>query len=220
MSNAPHAPHAVTAIVLAAGRSQRMGRPKLLLPWGDTTILGQTLRQLQQAPVTETVVVVGYYAAATTAIALAHHGRALFNPHYAAGDMLSSLQLGMRQLAATVEAALVVLADQPLLAPETVAALLAAWAAGRGRLIAPVYAGQAGHPVLIGRQHFAALLELPAGGRPRDLFRQYPQAVYHLPVDTPTILLDIDTPEAYTRWRPPPAHGESRNNLLSDSGSL
>ncbi len=198
----------LAAVVLAAGRSQRMGQPKLLLPWGDTTVLGQTLRQLKQAAVREIVVVVGHQARATTAIALAAGCRPVFNPHYAAGEMLSSLQTGIRQLAAGVEGALVALADQPLLQQETVAALLEAWVAGRGSLIAPEYDGQTGHPVVIGRQHFAALLALPASGRPRDLFQHHPQAVYRLPVDTPSILIDLDTPEAYARWRPAPRRGE------------
>ncbi len=196
----------VTAVVLAAGRGERMGLPagqcKQLLPWGDTTILGQTIRQVQGSAVQEVLVITGYLAAAVAAEARVHGAAVLHNPDYEQGEMISSLQTAVRRLPETTAAILVVLGDQPLVPPEVMDRLLEAFWAGRGSLVAPGYRGRRGNPVVIGRQHFAALLALPPEAAPRDLLAARPDALHILAVDTPAVLLDLDRPEAYERHRP------------------
>jgi molybdenum cofactor cytidylyltransferase len=86
--------------------------------------------------------------------------------------------------------------------PETVDLLLAAYWQGQGELIAPFFEGRRGNPVLISRSYFDELLELPPGGAPRDLLREYAAEVVHVPVETDTILRDLDDPDEYDRWRP------------------
>jgi probable selenium-dependent hydroxylase accessory protein YqeC len=197
----------VTAVVLAAGESRRMGRTKQLLPWGDATVLGQTLRNVQGSAVHDLVVVTGHEAQKVAAVATAAGVQTVYNPAYAAGEMLSSLQTAVRRLPANRAAVLVVLADQPLIDPDTIDRILLAYWQGKGQLVAPVYRGQRGNPVLIDRAYFGALLALPRGAAPRDLLRQYETRLHLVEVPADTILHDLDSPEDYTHWR-----GEEENN--------
>jgi molybdenum cofactor cytidylyltransferase len=197
----------VTAVVLAAGEARRMGRTKQLLPWGDTTVLGQTLRNLQQSAVHDIVVVTGHEAEKVAAVSAAAGVASVHNPSFALGEMLSSLQVAVRQLAPGRAAVLVVLADQPLIGPETIDRILHAYWQGKGHLVAPVHRGRRGNPVLIDRAFFAALLALPPGAAPRDLLRQYRRQLHLVEVASDNILRDLDLPADYERW-----HGEEGNN--------
>lgn len=196
----------IVAIVLAAGQGWRMGpdhqQLKLLLPWGDTTILGQTLRHLQRSSLDHILVVTGYEAAAVAAIAAVHQLPTIHNPDYATGEMLSSLQVGLRQVADTCAALLVVLADQPLVTPAIIDQLLAAYRQGPAGIVAPVYQGRRGNPVLFDRRYFAELLALPAGAAPRDLLQKHPADIQLVAVGSDAIFADIDRPEDYERLRP------------------
>ena len=192
----------VTAVVLAAGESRRMGQTKQLLPWGDMTVLGQTLANLAQSLVHDSLVVTGHERQAVAAIAAAQGVPTRHNPDYAAGEMLSSLQVAVRELPANRSAVLVMLADQPTVGSETVDRLLAAYWQGRGRLVAPLHHGRRGNPVIIDRDFFPELLALPPVAAPRTLLRRHPDDLYLLAVDDPAVLKDLDNPDDYRRWRP------------------
>lgn len=192
----------VVAIVLAAGESKRMGRLKQTLPWGNTTILGQTLRNLKQSTVHDILVVSGHEAERVERIAAAEGCQVLFNPQYAAGEMLSSLKTGVAHLPDNIAAVLVMLADQPMLEPEIINQLSSTFWQGRGELIAPSYEGQRGNPVLIGRTYFEELLTLPPDVAPRELLFRHPQELVLVPVNSDSVLKDLDRPEDFERWRP------------------
>ena len=192
----------VTVVVLAAGESARMGQAKQLLRWGDTTILGQVLENLQASAVFETIVVSGHERQRVTEIAVEASVRTVHNPDYEAGEMLSSLQVAVDQLPPNREAVLVMLADQPLVGPESINRLLEAYWQGGAELIAPTYQGQRGNPVLIGRRYFPELLALPRGDAPRTLLQAHAGALQTVPVESPGILQDMDTPGQYERRRP------------------
>lgn len=192
----------ITAVILAAGQGRRFGQTKQLMPWGETTILGATIAQVQQSLVDDILVVTGHDAAAVTLIALAHHIPTAHNPHYEAGEILSSLKTGIQTLPETVAAALVILADQPFISPVVINQLITRFQAGAGQLIAPTYQGQRGNPVLIGRPFFAELLALPPQAVPRTLLQRHPDKLVLVAVDTEAILLDIDRVEEYERLRP------------------
>lgn len=192
----------VTALILAAGESRRMGAPKLLLPWGDTTVLGHTLRQVHQSRVDDMLLISGHRAQEIAAVAEALGVDVVHNPAYAEGEMLSSVQVGLRHVPEATAAILVVLADQPLVGPPIIDQLLSAFAAGKGDLIAPTYQGLRGNPVLIGRRYFDELLALPRGDAPRTLLRRHRDHLHLVPVESATILQDLDRPEDYERHRP------------------
>ncbi len=191
----------VTAVILAAGRASRMGRPKQLLPWGETTVLGQTIRNLKKTAVHDILVISGYEANKVETIALQEGVNALRNTEYVSGEMISSLQTAARQLPTWVTAVLVCLADQPMVPPAVVNQLLFAYWQGKGNLIAPEFAGRRGNPVLIGREHFAELLSLTPDEAPRTLLQRHPADLHLVPVATETVLHDLDSPEDYERWR-------------------
>ncbi|MCB9445865.1 MAG: putative selenium-dependent hydroxylase accessory protein YqeC [Ardenticatenaceae bacterium] len=192
----------VTAVILAAGQSKRMGQTKQLLPWGETTVLGQVLRNVQATAVHHTLVVTGHEAEKVEQIAAQAGAETVFNPNYASGEMLSSLQTAVRHLPDNIAAVLVVLADQPMVEAGTIDQLLEAYWQQKGGLIAPVFQGQRGNPVLIDRAYFAELLDLPAGAAPRHLLRRHEADLYFVSMDNDSVLCDLDHPGEYERWRP------------------
>jgi molybdenum cofactor cytidylyltransferase len=198
----------VTAVILAAGQSTRMGANKLLLPWGTpwgaSTVLVQTVQNALASDASAVLVVTGHEAEAVTAVAQAAGAATLHNPAVAqGGEMITSLQAALRQLPEEVTAVLVMLGDQPTVAPDTLNRLLHAYYQGAGDLIAPAYQGQRGNPALIGRRYFAELLALPPAAAPRDVLRRHAHALHLVETDTPTILQDLDSPDDYQRWQRP-----------------
>ncbi len=189
----------VAALVLAAGKSSRMGQSKVLLPWGRETVLEAIIRQLYMARVEHIVVVTGHEADRVASIAERYGVSIVHNPDYESGEMLSSLQAGLRALDARYDGALVVLGDQPQLQSYVVARLIETYASSDKGIIIPSYEMRRGHPVLFGRRHWRSLLELPAGSAPRDLVNINADDIAYVNVITDSILQDIDTPEDYQR---------------------
>lgn len=192
----------VTAVVLAAGESKRMESAKQLLPWGRTTVLGQTLDNLKQSGVTDIVVVSGHEREAIEAVADRHGVASIYNSRYADGEMLSSLQAAVSRFPDNIEAILVMLADQPMVRAQTIDQLLGAFWTCTGELIAPIFKGERGNPVLIGRQFFPELLALPKGSAPRDLVKRHKDKLNLVEVDTDSVLQDLDRPDQYEWLRP------------------
>ncbi len=192
----------IAAIVLAAGLSTRMGRPKMLLPWKSTTVIGQVVATLARAGLDEIVVVTGAQREAVDAAAKRESidfMRTVFNPHYAEDDMLVSLQVGIAALDDRVKAMLVALGDQPQIEVEVVQDLVAAYRNEGHALIVPSYQMRRGHPWVVDRSLWPALLNAPPGSTMRDFLRAHCQQIVYLPVQSACILMDLDTPQDYTR---------------------
>ncbi|HRN68214.1 MAG TPA: selenium cofactor biosynthesis protein YqeC [Promineifilum sp.] len=189
----------VAAVVLAAGESRRMGANKLLLPWGDATVLERTLSHVAASGVSSILAVVGHQRELTEPLA-GRYGPIIYNGDYTDG-MLSSVKAAVRAFPPTVEAALIMLGDQPLVGPDIIDALLGAYAANPHGLIAPVHHGRRGNPVIIDRRHFAELLALPAESAPRALLQRHPDDLLLVEVGSDAILHDLDRPEDYERLR-------------------
>jgi molybdenum cofactor cytidylyltransferase len=179
-----------------------MGRPKQLLPWGDTTVLGRTIDNLQRSRVNEVVVVSGYRAQEVERISAQLGVQTFFNELYESGGMISSVQTALRLLPENREAILVMLADQPMVETKTIDRLVRAWSEDKGELVAPVIKGRRGNPVLIGRRYFDELLSLPLGSAPRDLINRHGEQLKLIEAETDSILRDLDEIEDYERWRP------------------
>ncbi len=206
----------VTAVVLAAGESRRMGTNKLLLPWGETTVLGRTLANVGAAAVHDVLLVTGHERERVEAMIAraweATHADevgsvsggqlpTLFNHDYANG-MLTSVQAAVRALPASADAILVMLGDQPMVTADTIDRLLYAYAATPAGLVAPYCGGRRGNPVLIDRRYFDELLALPADAAPRVLLARHTDDLLAVEVEDEAVLIDLDRPEEYERRRP------------------
>jgi len=193
------APRRLAGVVLAAGNSRRMGCPKLLLPWGDDTVLGHTLANAMAGGITLLTVVCGAEAGAVSAQVEAKGLPWLFNASYAQGQS-SSLQCGLKTVPEGC-GVMFILGDMPCTSPHSYAALAAAYANSRALIVAPVNAaGQRGNPTLWAPELFAELSSLTGDMGARALLDQHRQETLLIPLEEAGLYLDIDTPEDYKRY--------------------
>jgi molybdenum cofactor cytidylyltransferase len=186
----------VSGLVLAAGRSTRMGGLKQLLPFGDRTVVERVVSTLLTCPLHEVVVVIGHRAGEVRTVLAAYPVRIVVNPA-PEGDMLSSVQCGVRAIPAD-RAILIALGDQPLLSSGVVDRLINAYHRA-GDIAVPVYEGKRGHPMLVGPAFREELLALSGPGGVKQMRDRHPEAVREVPVDTDTILFDLDYTHDYQR---------------------
>jgi molybdenum cofactor cytidylyltransferase len=186
------------AVVPAAGLSRRMGREKVLLPFGRSTMLGTVLAKLGAAGVERVVVVVRPDLAGAAEVARAAGAGVVENPH-PEGEMIASIQLGLAALLAGPEAFFVWPADHPAVLVSTLERLAAR--ASREAAVLPVTNGRRGHPALVGTGLSAAIAAIPERDGLRRLWRDRADVVEELMVDDPGILENLDDPDAYERAR-------------------
>ncbi len=197
----------ISAIILAAGQSKRMGRPKMLLPWGEITVLGQVISTYQAAGVGDVLVITGGAREQVTEIAARHGARSIFNEQFANGEMLSSLQCGLQLLSKEepgAQAALIGLGDQPQVQAGCIRQICETFQAQEARLIVPSFQKRRGHPWLVERSLWTELLELQPPQSPRDFLNRHAAEIAYVEMDTPSILADLDTPQDYRQARPDP----------------
>jgi molybdenum cofactor cytidylyltransferase len=192
----------ISAIVLAAGASRRMGQSKMLLPWGSTTVIGRVLETLLQGGISDPVVVSGRDEAELHRALNPYSIRWVHNPDYDRTDMLQSLQLGLPALPKEAEAFLVVLGDQPQIEAPVVAQVIGKFREQHAAIVIPSYQMRRGHPWLVFRDLWESLASLPADASLRQFLNQHADQIDYLNVDTPSVLMDLDTPEDYRRQKP------------------
>ncbi len=184
------------AIVLAAGLSSRMGENKVLLPWRDgKPLVAQVAAKYLQAGIDAVVVVTGRDAARVQKALAALDLRCIHNPDYANGEILSSVKVGLKALPAELAAVFIQPADMPCVPAALIPRLAAAHEPGWN--VAPRFEGKRGHPVLLDRAYWRAMLDLPAGSMPRDALRD--SQMRALDVEDEGVILDIDTRATYER---------------------
>lgn len=186
----------VTAILLAAGKSSRMGELKQLLPYGESTVLSTLIACCEASQVNEVLVVLGHEAERIRA-AMAPSGRVRFvvNREYERG-MLTSVWAGLRA-AGDADAYLLVLGDQPGLRTETIDTLLQAYGSQGLGLAVATFGDRRGHPLLIHRRYREVILGLDPQIGLRALLRHHAGEVSQVPTDDPAVLQDLDTREEY-----------------------
>src|ERR1700761_6670201 len=182
----------ISAVVLAAGASVRMGAPKLLLPLGDEPIVRRTVRQVCAAGFDETVVVLGREPEKTRDALDGLPVRTVLNPEYATG-MGTSFRAGTLAVQAS-EAAMFTLADQPFVTTAAYRRVLEVYRELRPAIVSARFGEVTAPPHLFTRAFFPDLAGLEHGAR--DLLRRHHAHahVLHLP---PDLVMDIDTPEDY-----------------------
>ena len=185
----------VAAILLAAGRSRRMGAFKPLLPFGTQTVIESSISNLRAGSVTEIIVVVGHRSEEireklkTTGVSF------VVNPD-ADTPMGTSIELGVKQVSGPAEVVLILPADHPAVPARTIKLILHEWELG-ATLVQPEYEGRGGHPVLIDLRYREQLLNLDPGKGLRGFFDSHRPEVRRLPVDSPFVARDMDTWEDY-----------------------
>lgn len=192
----------IGAVVLAAGMSTRMGQPKLLMPWGSTTVIDKVVGVLIAAAVNPIIVVVGGSQEDIRSLLAGLPVAIVYNPNFANGEMLESLQTGLKELSDDVLASLMVLGDQPQILESTVRSVIARYQPDVPRLIIPSYRYRRGHPWLIPRNFWLEILDLRPPLTLRDFLNQYSAEIDYLNVDSSSILEDLDTPEDYQKYNP------------------
>lgn len=190
----------VAAIVLAAGKSSRMGANKLLADVNGEPMIRRTVAAIGQA-VDCTVVVTGRDSREIET-ALDGLPVSFVHNHDFAEGLSTSLKRGIESVPADADAVVIALGDMPLVSPETVRRLIAAYNPAEHRSICvPVYRAERGNPVLWGRQHFGALAGLEGDKGARVLFRTHGEEIVEVEMLDDTVLMDADTPEALERIR-------------------
>jgi molybdenum cofactor cytidylyltransferase len=190
----------ISGIVLAAGTSSRLGRPKQLLDVGGRPLLQRVVDAVAGAGLDEVVVVLGHEAdRIREALELGPGARAITNVDYATGQA-SSLATGLDALHPRSEAAVIVLGDQPALTSEHVRAAVGAWRDGSAEVARSYFGGVPGHPVVAARSAWTALRAASGDVGARGVFEA--SAVRVARVDLgPEPLVDVDTWDDYARLR-------------------
>ncbi len=183
----------VAAILLAAGSSSRMGRPKPLSRLGGKPLLAHSLDALRASRVREIIVVLGSDAESIRRGVPLDGTRVVLNARFAEG-MSSSIRAGVQAASERAEAFLIVLGDQPLVAAATIAGLIARYQTTHGLAVVPTFRGRRGNPVLFDRSLLPEIQTIRGDIGCRALLSAHAAEVVELPVDDPGILLDVDTP--------------------------
>lgn len=180
-----------------------MGQAKLLLPLGETTVIGKLLSVLQGPEITRTVVVLRRDDDRLRD-AIAAGGAFPLQPDADPPDMRSSVEYGLEWLSQEYQPApddgwLLAPADHPLLDSQILGELTARWQRGDCRILVPTHNGKRGHPAFFRWELSAAVARIPPDRGLNQLLKQYATDITEYPVATPAVLTDLDTPEDYVR---------------------
>lgn len=185
-------------MVLAAGKSQRMGTPKQLLRIGGKTVLEHTLERVRDSSVSEIVLVLGHAADAIEKEIFIEGLTIIRNEGYQQG-MGTSLRAGIAAVGPDAKAALIVLADQPFVQAATLNQLIECHQTAKAQIVIPTFRGFRGNPVLLDSSIFPELQELSGDVGCRAIFGSHTENIHKLAVDDAGILLDIDSREDFEK---------------------
>lgn len=188
----------IHCVVLAAGESKRMKQPKMLLPFNDFSIIETVVEKAKLSNAGETWVVLGSDKEIIEKKIDVQNVRITENRNYREG-MLSSVQCGFNNLPKEVDAAVILLGDQPMVKTEIINQLMANFSKDSKGIIIPVYSGKRGHPILIDTKYGDEINHLNPETGLRELMTIHADDILEIEVETKEILNDIDTPEDYKR---------------------
>ncbi len=186
----------VSAILLAAGRSTRMGTNKLSLCYKGQPVLHRSLAPLLASPlVSEVIVVVN----SSSSLPIDRDGCTVVVNHEADSGMASSLRAGVAAASADADAYLVCLADMPAITEALIATLVEAYRQSGKKIVVPVHEGRNGHPVIFGAECKEQLLRIEGDVGAREVIRENSGMAEYVSVDDPAVVFDIDTPGDLSR---------------------
>lgn len=188
----------IIAVVLSAGESSRMGRPKALLPIQGQKFIERIIRVIGQSRVGRTIVVLGHHADQLRGKIEHLPVEVVVNPDYRSGQ-LSSLQAAIRHISDDdrCDGMLVHLVDHPFIDVALVDALIESFFETKKMIVVPRYKGKRGHPVIFSRELFGELLNAPLDQGAKAVVNAHRQETLEIEWQDEGITLDIDTPELY-----------------------
>lgn len=195
----------ISAIVLAAGESQRMGEQnKLLLPFHGRPLIEHVVQTVCASEAGEVIVVLGYEADRVREVLDDYDVTCVHNPRFREG-MTTSIHAGVRAAAPETDGFMICLSDLPLIEPEELNTLIAALEAthrtdGQG-IVVPVFQGQRGNPVLFSAHYKPDILAHDGLMGCKGVVKQHRERVVEVEMESDHVLRDIDTPEAYRKLR-------------------
>lgn len=195
--------HRVAIVLLAAGASRRMrGRDKLLEPIDGLPLLRRVANVAWSSTASEIIVVLGAKAEARRDALFTLPLRITHNPDWESG-MASSIRCGIRSLDKAVDGAVIMLGDMPDIQAPFIDAMIESFDPEHGfDIVRPVLAsGPVGNPVLFGRRHFPSLCALDGDTGAKSVIAANRDSVLDYPALDDSILVDLDTPEAWTDWK-------------------
>jgi molybdenum cofactor cytidylyltransferase len=186
----------ISAIILAAGESKRMGEPKQLMPFGQSTILEKAIDNLLSSAVNEIIVVLGYKAEEVLKTIATKPVKIAINPDYKQG-MSTSIIAGLSLIARQAQAVMLALGDQPLVDSQTINQLIEEFYNHDKGIVVPTYHGKRGHPVIFAIKYKQKLLELTGDIGGREVIKDHPDDILEVAVDSESVISDIDTINDY-----------------------
>jgi molybdenum cofactor cytidylyltransferase len=202
----------VSAVVLAAGMSTRMGQNKLLLNFRSKPLIVHAVDTLLASEINEVIVVLGHETEKVRnqlerSIGLANKAvpgkpvRLVQNPHYQNG-LSTSVRTGVEAVSRRANGIMIYLADQPLLVPEDLNRIVAGFAAAKEinkSIVVPFFKGERGNPVILDASLHVAILGIVGDVGCKGVIKRYPEKVYAIEMDNDHVVRDVDDIEAYER---------------------
>lgn len=190
----------VAALILAAGKSLRMGQPKMLMPWKGRPLLAHVVENVLQGEFSDIVVVTGDASEQIQSVVKAIGDarlRCAFNKEYALG-MLSSVQCGILALSDSFEGVMIALGDQPAIPAQIYRQLLAHFISSDALILIPSFRQKRGHPIFLRSTLLPELLHLdPARDSLHNVTSQHASMIQTISLEEPAIVQDLDTPWDY-----------------------
>ena len=190
----------ISIVILAAGASKRMGEPKMLLPYGNSTIIETVVERAIRSKADHITVVTGAHGPVVRNKLSRFDIDIVVNPDHEAG-MLSSVQTGIKALPEDTRAVLILLGDQPMVETGVINHLIDEYHSHAERIVIPVFKGKRGHPLLLDMSFKPEIENLDPEKGLRQLLADHPGEILETKVDTSSILKDIDTIEDYVRMK-------------------
>ena len=188
----------IWTMILAAGESKRMGKPKLLLPYGEKTIIETIVETVVSSNVENTLVILGSGREKIEEKIKNSPVKIVYNRNFRSG-MLSSVQCGFKAVPEETRAVLVVLGDQLKISADVINKLTDAYKSTGKGIVLPVYKKERGHPVLIDMKYGEEVENLSPEVGLRGTVYNHPEDILEVEVETPTIFQDIDYKSDYKR---------------------
>ena len=189
----------MSSILLAAGESKRMGKPKELMPFGQSSIVEQTIDNLLGSAVNEVIVVIGHRAEEVIRLIATRPVKLAVNPNYKQG-MSTSIIAGLNLVDSQAQAVMLALGDQPAIDSQTINRLIKAFYTHDKGIAIPTYQGRRGHPIIFAVKYKEKLLELKGDIGGRQIVKDHPDDILEVAVNSESILTDIDTISDYQSY--------------------